>query len=178
MKNCSACQSVHVQQKSSVFARLFFSIYIMLAIFFFTGEISYGALIVFLPLVIPYLHVCSDCNRPLFGKPRVQLNSFWMGNHLEKYILALLPSILTITLLIHNFPKTGLGRIAYLPGIFFMNSFIIVICLYQSKRLKKALKLFLWVVTLIITVVLSVLFYPQEYEPGILKLLFSKVIGG
>lgn len=59
-----------------------------------------------------------------------------------------------------------------------MNSLIIVICLYQSKRLKKALKLFLWVVILIITVVLSVLIYPQEYEPGILELLFSKVIGG
>ncbi|GAA0134908.1 hypothetical protein YSY43_17480 [Paenibacillus sp. YSY-4.3] len=59
-----------------------------------------------------------------------------------------------------------------------MNSLIIVIYLYQFKRLKKAQKLFLWAVTLIITVVLSVLMYPQEHGADILELLFSKVSGG
>lgn len=60
MKNCSDCRSVHVQQKSSVVARLFISIYMLLAVYFFTGDVGYGALIVFISVVIPYWHVCSD----------------------------------------------------------------------------------------------------------------------
>ncbi|WP_110930117.1 hypothetical protein [Paenibacillus bouchesdurhonensis] len=174
MKNCSACRSVHVQQKSSVFARLFISIYMVLAFYFFTGEMSYGALIVFISLVIPYWHVCSDCNKSFVGRPRIHWNSLWVGSYLEKYLLALLPSILTMTALILNFPHTGLERIAYLPAIFFMNSLMIVIYLYQSKRFSKTLNLVFGVILLIITVALSVLTYPQEHGEGILELLFSK----
>lgn len=173
MKNCLACRSVHVQQKSSILARLFFSIYMLLAVYFFTGELGFGALIVFIPLVIPYMHTCSDCHRSFFRMPGVKLNSFWVGNHLEKYLLALLPSILTITLLILNFPNTGLGRIVYLPGIFCINSLIIVIYVYQSEQLKKALKLFWGVMVLISTIVLSILTYPQEYGENVWELIWT-----
>lgn len=174
MRRCSACRGVNVRQRSSILTRLFITIYMFLAFYFFTGDIGYGTLIVLTPLLLPYMYICYDCNTSFFGIPKIKMNCIWVGNDLDKYSLALLPSILIITILIHNFPHTGLGRIVYLPSIFLINSLIIVVYLYLSRKHKGTLNLILWMMIILTTVFLSILTYPQDNGQGIFGILFYK----
>lgn len=173
MKHCSNCQSINVKQMSSFHTRLLLSIYLFLNFYFFTGAIDYGALIALIPFIIPYSHKCSDCNKTFFGLPRINLNNFWVGNNPDIYLLAMSPSILVITLLILNFPNTGLGRIVYLPNIYFLNSVVVLLYLLKFRKRNGASNFITWVLLLSVTVILSVWFYPQEYGVGILKKIFT-----
>jgi hypothetical protein len=171
MKYCSNCQSINVKQMSSFHTRLLLSIYLFLNFYFFTGV--NGALITLIPFIIPYSHKCSDCNTTFLGLPRIKLNNFWVGNKPDIYLLAMSPSILIITLLILNFPNTGLGRIVYLPNIYFLNSVVVLLYLFKFRKRNGTSKFITWVLLLIVTVILSVCFYPQEYGVGILKKIFT-----
>lgn len=174
MKGCLACQSIHVKQTSSYVTRLLLSIYIFLSFYFFTGSVDYGALIALIPLFIPYRFVCSDCKRYYFRMPVFRgSHNLGIRNIQDKLVLAMLPSMLTITLLVYHFPYTGLQRIVYLVGIYFINSMIIFISLYNSRKLNKTLKLLVWVLTILTTVLFSVLSYPQDSGEEILDLIFN-----
>jgi len=83
------------------------------------------------------------------------------------------PTILIITLLILNFPNTGLGRIVYLPNIYFLNSVVVLLYLFKFRKRNGTSNFITWVLLLIVTVILSVWFYPQEYGVGILKKIFA-----
>ncbi|MGG4141491.1 hypothetical protein ABEW34_00020 [Paenibacillus algorifonticola] len=175
MKICSTCQSVNVKQTSSILTRLLLSTYMFLAYYFFTGDIGYGALFMLVPLFIPYMYICTNCETSFFRLPKVNnYKNFGVRSKLDKYFIALVPSILSITSLIVNFPNTGLGRIVYLPSIFFINSLIIIFGLFIYSKLNKTFKILLWLTILIITVMLSVLSYPQVSRDGILELIFTK----
>ena len=173
MNRCSNCQKTNIKQISSFHTRLLLSIYLFLNFYFFTGAIDYGALIAIIPVFIPYSYKCSNCNKRFFGLPRMNLNNFWVGNNNDIYLLAMLPSILIITLLILTFPYTGLGRIIYLPIIYFLNSVIVLLYLFLFRKRNGALNLFIRVSLLIVTVILSVWLYPQEDGVGILKMIFT-----
>lgn len=174
MKNCSNCQSIHVIHMSSLHTRILLSIYIFLNFYFFTGAIDYGALISLIPFLIPYLYKCTDCKTTFFGMPRVNLKNFWVGNNPDKYLLAMLPTILAITLLILNFPNTGLERIVYLPTTYLLNSVIILLFLYKFSKYIGTMKFISWVLLIVVTVIVSVVTYPQEYGDGILRKIFTQ----
>ena len=158
---------------SSFHTRLLLSIYLFLNYYFFTGANDYGALIALIPFSIPYSQKCSDCNTTFFGFPRINLNNFWVGNNLDIYLLTMSPSILIITLLILSFPNTGLGRILYLPNIYFLNSVVVLLYLFKFRKRTKTSNFITWVLLLIVTVILSVWLYPQENGVGILKKIFT-----
>lgn len=173
MKTCLACPS-NVTQTSSIVTRLLLSAYMFLAFYMFTGDIGYGAIFTLIPLIIPYRYVCTNCKSQFLRLPKVNnINNYGMENNLDKFVIAMLPSMITITFLILKFPNTGLGRIVYLPSIFFVNSMIVFICLLKIRKLNKILSLSLWVTIIIITIILSILSYPQEYGKGIFELLWT-----
>lgn len=173
MKSCSKCKSNNVKQMSSFHARILLSIYVILNFYLFTGGIDHGAWIALIPLFIPYYQICADCKTEIFGLPIVNIRNFWLGNKLDKFLLAMAPSILTITLLILYFPNTGLGRIVYLPSIYLLNSMMVLLYLYKTKTLRGMKNLFSWAIIISVSVILSVGSYPQEYGDGILKKIFT-----
>lgn len=161
MGSCSKCQNTNVIQRSSLLTRLLLSIYIFLNFYFFTGDVDYGAIIALLPLLIPYHHVCMDCDADFWGAPKIRIRNFWLENLSEKYLLAMTPSILTMTILILKFPYTGLERIVYLPAIYVINSIPILIYLLKSSKINGIFNFFLGLFIQLVTVVLSILFYPK-----------------
>ncbi len=175
MRICSNCQSINVKQMSSVHTRILLSLIIVLNFYFFTGEIDYGALIALIPLFIPYYQKCIDCKSEFLGLPKIKFKNYWLGSISDKFLLAMIPSILTITLLILNFPNTGLGRIIYLPMIYFINSLIILINLNTFRNRNGAMNIVSWTIIISVTVILSVWSYPQEYGDGIIKMIFTKI---
>lgn len=70
-------------------------------------------------------------------------------------------------LLIKLFPYTGLGRITALPVIFILNSIIILFGLLLSQRVAKGARFKRWSITLILTILTTIAFYPQEFNPHI-----------
>lgn len=161
MKICPTCQSRNVALRNRLLTRLLLSIYMFLNLYFFTGEIDYGAVIALAPLIIPYHHVCMDCRADHWGVPEIRVRNFWPGNFSDRYLLAMAPTILTVAILILSFPYTGLERIVYLPSIYAINSIPILIFLIKSKKLSHILNFFLWLLIQALTVLLSILLYPQ-----------------
>lgn len=174
MKNCPACYSDKIKQTSSIFSRILIAVYIFLAFLFFIGGIHYQSLLAFVPLIIPYKNICLDCNNIFYRKkPKFNKDSVVEVNtSLDRYLVAMLPSILMILLLIIFFPYTGLSRIIYLPFIFLLNSVIIMKCLILTKSYSGTTYLVTWLRIIILTIILTIVFYPQEYGPHVIKMIF------
>lgn len=96
------------------------------------------------------------------------------ASSLDMYLLAILPSILMITLLIAYFPNTGLGRIVYLPFIFLLNSTVIVFSLIKTKYLNRAAFVS---GAILLTLLFTIIFYPQESSPHVLKQIWDAIFG-
>lgn len=92
-----------------------------------------------------------------------------MKANFNRFILGVLPSMLIIILLLIFFPDTGLGRIIYLPLILFLNSIIIIVVQVSTKNLKRSTYLVVWTITIIITIILTIAYYPQDYGPHVIK---------
>jgi len=175
MRACSSCNSGKIKQASSILSRLLISAYIFLTFLFFIGRINSDALFALFPLILPNVYVCLDCNN-IFLRilPKWSKDGILNVTGLDKYLFAILPSIILITLLITFFPYTGLGRIVYLPFIFLLNSAIIVISLLGTRQLNRCGFISGGVMlTLLFTIVL----YPQEYNPHVLKQIWVAVFG-
>ncbi|MGO4273590.1 hypothetical protein AB4Z22_27780 [Paenibacillus sp. TAF58] len=94
------------------------------------------------------------------------------------FFLALIPSIVTMVLLVEFFPKTGLGRILSIPETLFLNSVIFILILSFTRKLKsRAFKCLIWIAAILLSVFLAAVLHPQEYFPSVLtqlwKLMFS-----
>lgn len=175
MKACPSCNSYKIRQTSSTLTRILLSIYIFLSFFFFTGGVYYEALTALIPFIVPYFNICSNCNKTFRRlAPQWDRSSlFGVKTCTTKFLVGLLPSIAVIALLIIFFPYTGLGRIAYLPSIYLLNGIIIIIGLVLTRNLDRTLSLVTWVIITLLSLILTVVFYPQEDGPHVIKLIFS-----
>ncbi|MEC0249294.1 hypothetical protein P4H65_26290 [Paenibacillus chitinolyticus] len=176
VKHCPNCNSDRIKQTSSILTRLLLSVYFFMTFLFFTGEVSYGALISLIPFVAPYDNKCLDCNH-MFYKfvPRLNKAALFRFSVLDQCVLALAPSMLLITGLIEFFPYTGLGRIVYLPFIYVLNSTVIVIgFLKKTRYVNRAVSV---TVAILITLFLSILLYPQEFNPPVMEQLWDLAFG-
>lgn len=175
MRTCPTCNSDKVKQTTSIFTRLLLSTYIFLTFLFFIGRVNDDSLIALFPLILPHLYFCLDCNNIFFRiLPKWNKDSILNVTALDKYLFAILPSILLITLLITFFPYTGLGRIVYLPFIFLLNSAILIISLLRTRQLNRRGYLFGGV---LLTLIFTIALYPQEYNPHVLKQIWVAVFG-
>lgn len=164
---------------SSVLARLLISVYLFLIFLFFIGSVDLlQAILAFIPIVIPYNNKCFNCNHSYFKLvPQWGIASLFGKNiNIIKYLSGILPSMVTITLLITFFPYTGLGRIVALPIIFFINSVVIIVGIIISRKLKYALKSLVWVLLLLFSVYISIYLYPQEDGSSVLNKILEEII--
>ena len=95
-----------------------------------------------------------------------------MKNSVITFFLAMIPSIVTILLLIEYFPYTGLGRVVSIPITLFFNITILLISLFITQNLKsRVFKSLIWVAATPISVFLAIFLHPQEYLPSVLTQL-------
>ncbi|MGG1679323.1 hypothetical protein ACIFOT_26910 [Neobacillus sp. NRS-1170] len=92
-----------------------------------------------------------------------------------KYSLMMLPTLLTLILLIRFFPNTGLGRIVAFPTIFIINSVLFILGFKMTRNLKFTANTMIWIAIILLTVVITMVFYPQEYGPHIIKKIIEKI---
>ncbi|OPH47164.1 hypothetical protein BC351_11705 [Paenibacillus ferrarius] len=97
-----------------------------------------------------------------------------ISSSILNFLVAMLPSVLVVWLLVEQFPFTGLGRIVALPLIFIVNSIIIIIGINQ-KIYKQPRYTLRYVVIVLLTIVVSILFYPQESRPHVVKQIWDTV---
>ncbi|WP_218780460.1 hypothetical protein [Bacillus sp. EAC] len=89
--------------------------------------------------------------------------------------MGIFPSIVTITLLITFFPYTGLGRIIALPIIFFINTVAIFFVISVTRIMKSASKILIWITILLLTVFISIYFFPQETGQSVFNQIFEEI---
>ncbi|GED72607.1 hypothetical protein BRE01_63090 [Brevibacillus reuszeri] len=94
------------------------------------------------------------------------------------FFLAMIPSIVTMLLLIEYFPYTGLGRVVSIPITLFFNITILLISLLITQKLKSTVfKSLIWIAVIPISVLAAIFLHPQEYLPSVLtqlrELIFS-----
>lgn len=92
-----------------------------------------------------------------------------------KVIVALLPTLFMFYILIVLFPYTGLGRIVALPNIFILNTIIIILGIYITRKLNHRRNNFAWIAIVLLTVINTVVFYPQESSPSVTKQVLYSV---
>lgn len=78
-------------------------------------------------------------------------------------------SIIMIILMVQLFPYTGLGRIITIPITIVVNSAIIALGIFLSRKMKLPLCVIVWIVIIVITVSNTITFHPQEYSPSVYK---------
>jgi hypothetical protein len=163
---------------SSVLARLLVSVYLLLIFLFFSGSVGpFQAILSFIPIVIPYHNKCLNCNRSYFKfVPQLGMASLFGNNiNINKYLIGILPSMLTITLLINYYPYTGLGRIIDIPVILTINSMIIIVALLLSRNFKFATKSLIWIALFLLTIFISIFLYSQEDGSSVLQQILEKI---
>ncbi|GGA18189.1 hypothetical protein GCM10008018_72700 [Paenibacillus marchantiophytorum] len=95
--------------------------------------------------------------------------------NLLKVIAALVPSLILIFYLLHHFPNTGLGRIIAIPFIFVVNAILITIGLIFFHRFNNPALVSIWITIILLTLVITVLIYPQEYDPSVINQMWNMV---
>ncbi|OBZ16316.1 hypothetical protein A8L34_26930 [Bacillus sp. FJAT-27264] len=103
-----------------------------------------------------------------------KLNKNSTVRFLIQYLLCISPTIIVISLLIHYYPNTGLGRIVALPTIYVMNTSIIVVGMILQKKFKPFFNFMKWIMLIIITILIALNIYPQESGPPVIELIFKK----
>jgi hypothetical protein len=177
--SCPQCHNQNIRQMSSVLARLLISVYLFLIFLFFSGSVDpLQAILAFIPIVIPYHNKCFNCNHSYFKLvPQWGMTSLIGSNTNQvKYLLGILPSMLTITLLINFFPYTGLGRIIDIPIILIINSTLIIGAISLTRNLKFATKSLVWMALFLLTVFTSIYLYSQEDGSSVLHHILKRII--
>lgn len=175
MKNCATCNDQRIRQTSSTLTRLLVAVYAFLLYLFFVGGFYYEALFALIPLVIPHFNKCLNCGRTFLRvTPQWNKASLMSADTTStKYLVGMLPTMTMLTLLIGFFPYTGLGRIVYLPLILLLNSIIVAIGLVLHKYLNGTSKFVSWFLIILITLLFTILYYPQEGGPHVINQIFS-----
>jgi hypothetical protein len=93
---------------------------------------------------------------------------------LIKFLIAILPTLCMFYILIKLFPYTGLGRIIALPLAFILNSSVIILGIVITRNLKHTRYTLSWISIVLLTVLNTIVIYPQESRPNISKqILYS-----
>ncbi|SEG17982.1 hypothetical protein SAMN02799616_02159 [Paenibacillus sp. UNC499MF] len=175
MKHCSKCNGDRIMQTSSILTRLLLSVYFFLTFLFFTGGVSYGALVSLIPFAVPYDNKCLDCGHMFYkhfsGLEKAALFRFSV---VDQCVWAFAPCMLVITGLIHFFPYTGLGRIAALPAIYLVNSVVIAAGFKKRKFINRGVSL---TTAILLTLLISILLYPQEFNPPVVEQIWDLTFG-
>ncbi|KIL37637.1 hypothetical protein SD71_03300 [Cohnella kolymensis] len=99
------------------------------------------------------------------------------GINLLKVLGAVIPSCILYFFLIKHFPNTGIARIFALPSIFVVNTTITTMGIIFAHRLNYARAAGMWIMIILLTLVLTVLLYPQEYGPSVATQLWNNIAG-
>lgn len=178
LKTCPECHSQNTKQLSSVLARILISVYLFMLFLFFSGSMDLiSVILAFLPIVIPYHNKCVHCNHSYFTLlPQWGMTSL-IGNNINliKYLFGILPSMLTITILIYLLPFTGLGRIISIPLILIINSTVIFVGIRRSRNLKFVTRSLVWMLVFLLTVFVSICLFPQEDGSSVLQHILKKI---
>jgi len=159
---CPNCQSNSLVQTSLFLTRVLLSTYIFICFYLFTGDIMVQSALSVIPLIIRYKNVCYNCNNTFYRFINIKKIKIFGERHAgDELILITLPYFSIIVTLVMLFPNTGLGRILYLPGIFFINTLLISVFI-ELKHTKKLKGLRYGILTTLITIVLALYFYPQD----------------
>lgn len=97
-----------------------------------------------------------------------------MDKKILKFLLAMLPTFLMLHLLRMFFPYTGLGRILVIPQIIIINYIIIIVGLKMASNKNKRN---IWVAMILLTLIVAIFLWPQEFNPPVYKQLFNKIRG-
>ncbi|KQY82639.1 hypothetical protein ASD24_14745 [Paenibacillus sp. Root52] len=87
------------------------------------------------------------------------------------FLLAILPTIISIQLMIFYFPATGLGRILTVPFTYMVNVLIILIGMFISSKIAvknnrlQWFNIFIWIAIILMTIIIVIVLHPQEYGP-------------
>lgn len=87
---------------------------------------------------------------------------------ISKFTLLLSPTVLLLVLLLDMFPYTGLGRIISIPATIIINSLIIWLYLVLKRR-NLWIKYIGVLFTLLITLLITVIGHPQEFNPSVVN---------
>jgi hypothetical protein len=100
-----------------------------------------------------------------------------IGNNINliKYLFGILPSMLTITILIYLLPFTGLGRIITIPLILIINSTVIFVSIKRTRNLKFVTRSLVLMLVFLLTVFVSICLYPQEDGSSVLQHILEKI---
>ncbi|MGG0658298.1 hypothetical protein [Rummeliibacillus pycnus] len=98
-----------------------------------------------------------------------------MEQKILTFLLALLPTFLMLHLLNMFFWATGLGIIIILPLIFIINIIVIIVGLTVASHLKKIYKRLVWGAMILITLIVPMYLWPQEYLPNVFKQIENSI---
>ncbi|MDF9842068.1 hypothetical protein M2105_003104 [Paenibacillus sp. PastF-1] len=87
-----------------------------------------------------------------------------MEKLIKTILLAMIPSILTIFLLIEYFPYTGLGRILSVPITVFLNIVILLISILITRKIKPGVYKNLYWITVILNQIRELIFTRTSNE--------------
>ncbi|MFE5319248.1 S-layer homology domain-containing protein [Paenibacillus sp. NPDC056579] len=105
-----------------------------------------------------------------------------LGEHQMKksvtiLFLAMIPSIVTMFLLVEFFPYTGLGRIVSIPATLFLNiTFFILLLIFTRNFKSRSFKCLLWIAAILLSILLAVVLHPQEYLPSVITQLWELMV--
>ena len=91
-----------------------------------------------------------------------------------RWLISYFPSLLLVYLLLKYFPHTGLGRIVALPITLLINAIILVVYEIFSDRVKRRYLIVLWPITIILTLLITLIIYPQDDNSSVLVELCCK----
>ena len=98
-----------------------------------------------------------------------------MEKKILKFLLAILPTFLMLHLLDKFFHYTGLARILVIPEIIIINSIIIIVWLKMAS-IESGNKRKIWISMIVLTLIVTVSLWPQEFNPPVFKQLIDKII--
>lgn len=87
--------------------------------------------------------------------------------NIYKFVIALLPTVLTTYILRELFPYTGLARVFDLPFIFALNSSIIFLGIIVTPKFNRFFTILTWIGITFLTVVIAVESWSQEFLPPV-----------
>lgn len=92
-----------------------------------------------------------------------------------KFIAAVLPSTILLFLLFMIFPNTGLGRIITTPFTYVINLGIIAFVFLISRAFSNKHASATFLVTVVLTLVVTIWLYPQENAPHIVVQVWNGI---
>ncbi|MVO99553.1 hypothetical protein [Paenibacillus lutrae] len=84
-------------------------------------------------------------------------------------LATLLISVTMIILMVQLFPYTGLGRIIAIPMTIVVNSAIIALGIFLSRKMELPQFVIIWTLIIVITASNTITFHPQENSPSVYK---------